>query len=275
MKPHEIEHVEINLLLEAVYQRYGYDFRSYSRASVDRRVRLFIQKRGVKSVSDLIPLLIHDPEVFSALSQQFSVSVSDMFRDPFVFRTIKEKAIPMLKTFAFVKAWAVGCATGEEVYSLAVLFKESGMLDRCTLFGTDFNDDVLEKARHGVFPMDRIQGFTRNYQESGGTGSFSDYYHSAYQAAAMNSELKRRITFANHNLAADQVFGEMHLVLCRNVLIYFNRELQNRALRIIADSLIRGGYFVMGTREDLRFSEVADQFVVVDDKARIYRKWER
>ncbi len=272
MKQNEIEHLEVNLLLEALHQRYGYDFRSYARASIDRRVRQFVAKKGLARISELIPACLHDEALFGELAQHFSISVTDMFRDPFVYAALREQVLPVLGTFPHIKAWHAGCATGEEVYSLAILLAEAGLLERSTLFGTDFNDGALAQAREGIYPADRIQQFTRNYQEAGGTGSFADYYHASYDAATMDKGLKQRITFANHNLTADGVFGEMQLVFCRNVLIYFDRDLQDRALGLFTDSLVRGGFLCLGTKESLQFSAVADAYEAVDMSARIFKK---
>lgn len=272
MKPHELEHIEVDLLLEALFRRYGYDFRSYARASIDRRVSQFVSTKGLAHIADLIPLCLHDEALFSELAQQFSISVTEMFRDPFVYRSLREQVLPVLETFPHLKVWHAGCATGEEVYSLAILLAEAGLLARTTVFGTDFNDAALARARQGIYPADRIQLFTRNYQEAGGTQSFADYYHGSYDAAAMDASLKKRITFANHNLTADKVFGEMQLVLCRNVLIYFDRDLQERALRLFTDSLVRGGFLCLGTKETLQFSSVAEAYEVVDRTAKVYKK---
>jgi len=272
MKQPEIEQLEIDLLLEGIYQRYGYDFRSYARASVDRRVRQFLSSKGAGVISDLIPRVLHDERLFSELAQYFSISVTDMFRDPLVYRAIREKVVPLLRTYPFIKIWHAGCATGEEVYSLAILLKEEGLFNRATIFGTDFNDDSLERARQGIYPAEKIKDFTLHYQEAGGKASFSEYYHAQYNFAVLNQGLKDRITFANHNLATDTDFGEMHLVLCRNVLIYFDRELQNRALGLFDQSLVRGGFLCLGMAEDLQFSDVAAGYEVVDAKARLYKK---
>jgi len=272
MKKNEIEQLEVDLLLEGLHRRYGYDFRSYARASIDRRVRQFLLKKQIPHISELIPLTIHDEAIFSELIQYFSISVTEMFRDPFVYRVLRETAVPFLKTFPFVKVWNAGCATGEEVYSLAVVLEETGLSERTTIFGTDFNDEALETAKQGIYPTKAIKEYTRNYQGAGGTRSFSEYYHAGYDSASMGASLKEMITFANHNLAVDNVFGEMHLVFCRNVLIYFNRELQNRALRLFTESLVRGGFLVLGTKETLQFSDVADEYEVVDRAARIYKK---
>lgn len=272
MKQHEIEQVEIDLLLEALFRRYGYDFRSYARASIERRIRLFMSQRSIDHVGELIPLVLRDEEVFSALAQQFSIAVTELFRDPPVYLALREKVVPFLRSYPFLKVWHAGCATGEEVYSLAIVLAESSLLDRTTLFGTDFNDDALERARKGLYAVERIKEATRGYQEAGGARSFSEYYHASYDSVSMSKRLRERITFANHNLAVDQVFGEMHLVVCRNVMIYFDKELQNRVLRLIDDSLVRGGFLCLGTGEDLLFSEVADRFEVVDRAARIYKK---
>lgn len=268
----ELEEIEIDLLLEALYRRYGYDFRSYARASISRRINQFISGKEFRHVSSLIPQVLHDEALFSELAQYFSITVTEMFRDPFVFQTLREKIVPLLKTFPFIKVWAAGCATGEEIYSLAIIFEEAGVFDRVTIFGTDFNDDSLDRARQGIYSVERIREFTRNYQDAGGTRSFSDYYHAKYDSAVIDPHLKERITFANHNLVTDNVFGEMHLVFCRNVLIYFNRDLQNRALKLFSDSLVRGGFLFLGTKEDLSFSTVVDEFTVFDKAARIYKK---
>ncbi len=272
MKPNDIEKIEVDLLLESIFRRYGYDFRSYARASIDRRIRQFLSSKRIQVISELIPRLLHEEETFSELVQYFSIPVTEMFRDPFVYWAIRDKVVSLLKTYPFVRIWHAGCASGEEVYSLAIVLAEEGLYNRATVFATDFNDYALERAREGIYTADRVKEFTRNYQEAGGTGSFSEYYHARYDSAVMNAALKKRLTFASHNLVTDHVFSEMHLVFCRNVLIYFNRELQNRALRLFTDSLIRGGFLCLGTKEDLQFSEVADEYEVVDHKARIYRK---
>jgi len=272
MQAVELERAEIELLLEAIYQRYSYDFRSYARASIERRVRRFCVMKEIRRISDLIPMCLHDEAVFSQLAQHFSISVTEMFRDPHVYRALREQVVPLLKSFPFLKVWHAGCATGEEVYSLAILLHEEGLGERATIYGTDFNDAVLDQARQGIYSNASIQEATRNYQEAGGRRSFSDYYHSEFESAKLESFLAKRIVFANHNLTQDQVFGEMHLVFCRNVLIYFNRELQDRALGLFADSLVRGGFLCLGAKEDLRFSAVASQFEGLAAKARIYKK---
>jgi chemotaxis protein methyltransferase CheR len=272
MKPSQIENIEVDLLLDAVYRRWGYDFRSYARASIERRVRQFLSSTGCKTISEMIDGVLHDKDFLSRLVQYFSISVTEIFRDPFVYRTIRTEVVPILRTWPHVKIWHAGCATGEEVYSLAIVFKEEGIYDRATIYATDFNDSILKTAREGVYQMEKMQEATRNYQQAGGKASFSEYYHARYNAAAMDGSLKERITFANHNLVTDGVFSEMHLVFCRNVLIYFNRKLQNRALRLFTESLVHGGYLCLGTKEDLRFTEVNDQYEAVDRKARIYKK---
>jgi chemotaxis protein methyltransferase CheR len=268
----ELEQIEIPLLLEAIFLRYGYDFRSYARASIERRIRQFLSGSGVGSVSEMIPKVLHDQEFFFRLVQYFSIPVTEMFRDPFVYVAIREKVIPLLKTWPYFKIWFAGCATGEEVYSLAIILKEESVYERATIYATDFNDSALGQAREGLYSIEKLQEATRNYQHAGGKTSFSKYYHARYDAAVIDNSLKARVTFANHNLATDHIFGDMNLIFCRNVLIYFNRELQTRALRLFTESLVHGGFFCIGTKEDLQFSDVAEEYEVVDDKARIYRK---
>ena len=272
MKSPEIEHIEIDLLLEAIYRRYGYDFRSYARASIERRIRQFLASAGCASVSEMIPKVIHDEKFASHLIRYFSIAVTEMFRDPSVYSAIREKVVPLLRTWSHCKIWHAGCATGEEVYSLAIVLREEGIYDRATIYATDFNNKALDHAREGIYEMDKLQEATRNYQQAGGKRSFSEYYHARYKAAAMDSSLKERLVFSSHNLASDSVFGEMHLIFCRNVLIYFNRDLQNRALGLFTESLVHGGFLCLGTKEDLRFTDFRDQYEVVDDKARIYKK---
>ena len=267
-----VEPLEIDLLLEALYRAYGYDFRSYARASIERRVRLFLSTSECKTVSEMIGRVLRDKDFFARLVQHFSVSVTEMFRDPFVYRTIRSEVVPLLRTWPHVKIWHAGCATGEEVYSLAIVLKEENLYDRTAIFATDFNDAALQQAKAGIYPIDKIQQATRNYQKAGGAASFSDYYHARYDAVALATTLPRHLTFANHNLVCDGVFGEMHLVFCRNVLIYFNRELQNRALRLFTESLVHGGFLCLGTREDLRFTEVEDNYIAVNSKAKIFKK---
>ena len=268
----ETERIEIELLLEAILQRYGYDFRSYARASIERRTRQFLTTSGCQSVSEMIPKVLHDEQFFSRLAQSFSISVTEMFRDPFFYAALRQKVIPLLKTWPHFKIWHAGCATGEEVYSLAIVLKEAGLLERATIYATDFNDAALGKAKEGSYTLERLRQATKNYQQSGGTESFSDYYHARYDAATMDGALRQRITFSNHNLASDNAFGDMHLVFCRNVLIYFNRELQNRALRLFTESLVHGGFLCLGSKEDLQFTEVSADYAKVDDRARIYKR---
>ena len=267
-----VEPIEIALLLEGIYQRYGYDFRSYARSSIERRARQFLSNSGCGSFSELTGQVLYDRQVFSEMVQYFSVCVTEMFRDPFVYQVIRREVVPLLRTWPHIKVWCAGCATGEEVYSLAIVLREEGLLERSTLFATDFNDTSLAQAAQGVYSPQIMQTATRNYQKAGGTGSFSLYYHSKYDAAVMDESLRSRITFANHNLVADGVFGEMQLVFCRNVLIYFNRELQDRVLKLFTDSLVRGGTLCLGTKEDLQFSSMETLFDTVDGKARLFRR---
>ncbi len=272
MRETEIENLEIELLLDAIYRRYGYDFRSYARASISRRIRQFLTNSGCHRISDMIPKLLRDKTFFEDLALTFSITVTEMFRDPHVYLSIRENVIPLLRNFPFIKIWHAGCATGEEVYSLAVLLKEEGLYDRATIFATDFNDAALARATDGIYPLEKVQQFTKNYQQAGGTESFSEYYQAAYDSMAITQSLKKNITFANYNLVTDHVFGEMNLILCRNVMIYFNKELQNRVFGLFLNSLASGGLLCLGDRESLRFTNVADSFAVVDDKNRIFKK---
>jgi len=272
MKIQDIENLEITLLLDAMYQRYGYDFRDYARASVERRARQFMIKTGYKSISEMIPALLHDELFFQTLVREFSITVTEMFRDPSVYRVLKEKVFPVLKTYPFIKIWHAGCATGEEVYSLAILLKENGLYDRATIFATDFNDEALEKAKQGIYNLENVKQCTQNYQKAGGSESFSQYYHAKYDSIVIDKSLQKKITFANHNLVTDHSFGEMHLILCRNVLIYFNKTLQNRALNLFDDSLVPGGFLCLGNKESLLFWEKGKKYKSIEDSSKIFQK---
>ena len=267
-----IEPIAIDLLLEAVFRRYGYDFRSYARASIERRTRQFLSRSGYTSVAEMIPQVLYDQEYFWRLARCYSISVTEMFRDPFVYRAIREAVVPVLRTWPHFKIWLAGCATGEEVYSLAIVLKEEGVYDRATLYATDFNDEALERAREGVYATGQVKAASVNYLQAGGKTSLSEYYHARYDAVVMEHSLKERVVFANHNLTGDESFGEMHLVLCRNVLIYFNRDLQDRVLGLLTESLEHGGFLCLGSTEDLQLTDVADRYGVVDQSARLYRK---
>jgi len=268
----ETEQIEIDLLLEAVFRKYGYDFRSYARASIERRLRRFAAGTDCKVVSELIPRVLHDQGLFERLARFISIPVTEMFRDPFAYRAVREQLIPMLKTWPHFKIWHAGCATGEEVYSLAIVLMEEGVYERTTIYATDFNPEVLERAQDGIYELSGMREATANYQLAGGKESFSKYYHARYDAAVMDATLRDRVVFSAHNLASDSAFGEMHLVFCRNVLIYFNRELKNRALELFTESLVHGGFLCLGSKEDLQFTSVHEHFQVLDRRARIYRK---
>ena len=272
MHTSEIQEIEATLLLEAMYQRYGYDFRNYARASVERRLRLFLKTSGERHLADLIPRALRDEDFFSDMVQALAVPTTEMFRDPHVYLAIREQILPLLRTWPHFKIWHAGCSTGEEAYSLAVVLLEEGLAQRATIYATDFNDAFLARAKEGIYRLDRMQTYTRAYQEAGGKKSFSDYYHARYDSAVMDGSVRDLITFTNHNLAVDAAFGEMHLIMCRNVLIYFNKELQDRVLNLFRESLVHGGLLCLGTREDLQFSGVASDFAEEHPAAKIYKK---
>ncbi len=264
--------IEIRLLVQAIYLRYGHDFRDYAQASLKRRVLQAQQRMGAPSISALQEMVLHDAKAFSALLQYLTVPVSEMFRDPAYFLALRRHVMPVLRTYASLKVWVAGCSTGEEAYSLAILLHEEGLLERAIVYATDINHGSLEKAAQGIFALDAMQGFTRNYQAAGGTASFSDYYTAAYGGALFDKRLRDGITFADHSLATDAVFSETQLVSCRNVLIYFNRELQDRALGLFHDSLSHRGFLGLGAKETLDFSAYADRFEAVSRPDRLYRR---
>jgi chemotaxis protein methyltransferase CheR len=269
--------LEVRLLLEAIFDRYHYDFRSYAMASLRRRLSQACDRLGVATISGLQERVLHEPEAFARLLQYLTVQVSDMFRDPEFFLALRRQVLPLLATYPSIKVWCAGCSTGEEAYSLAILLHEEGLLDRTIIYATDINAQSLRDAAAGVYPVERLRGFTLNHRRSGGLTSLSDYYHSSGGAssgelAIFDQALRRRITFSDHSLATDNVFSEVHLVTCRNVLIYFDHALQTRALRLFAEALIERGFLGLGSKESLRFTEAASQFADFSTPERIYRK---
>ena len=272
MDPLDIEHLEIELLLEAVFQRYGFDFRNYARASLRRRIRHFLAGTSFDRPSEAIPDLLHDRTLMDSLVYHVSIPVTEMFRDPFVYAAIRKEAVAFLRTFPFIRVWHAGCATGEEVYSLAILLLEEGLYDRTRIYATDFSTTALESARKGIYPVDRIRTYTSNYQKAGGKASFSRYYHSKYESVIMDQALRKNIVFADHNLASDAAFGEMQFIMCRNVLIYFDQELQNRALDLFHESLVYKGLLCLGTKESIRYSSAANRFETVMEQERIFQR---
>lgn len=272
MKLSDKENLEIQLLLEAIYQCYGYDFRCYARASIRRRILQFMQVDGADSIASMIAKVIHDELFFDRMVREFSVTVTEMFRDPAMFLALKNEIIPLLRSYPYIRIWHAGCASGEEAYSLAIMIEEEGLGGRTTFFATDFNDIALAKAKEGIFDLEKVRQYSRNYQQAGGRFSLSDYYHARYEAMAIDSKLKEKITFANHNLVSDHVFTEAHLVMCRNVLIYFNKELQQRVIELFSKSLVHGGFLCLGAKESLLFSSCQDRFREVDAKNKIYQR---
>ena len=264
--------IEIRLLIEAVFLRYGHDFRDYAPASMKRRVLQAQARMGMASISALQESVLHDAAEFAVLLQYLTVPVSEMFRDPAYFLALRRHVVPVLRTYPSIKIWVAGCSTGEEPYSLAILLKEEDLLERTILYATDINHASLDKARAGIFSLDHMQSFTRNYQKAGGTRSFSDYYTAAYGGALFDKSLRDSITFADHSLATDAVFSETQLVSCRNVLIYFNRKLQDRALGLFHESLSHRGFLGLGSKETLDFSAYAERFEAVSRPERIYRR---
>lgn len=272
MKPGKLIDVEIELLLKGIQQIYGYDFQEYADASIKRRLSHWLAESGFDTFSLAQSSLLRDPELFVSLLRGITVNVTEMFRDPAFFKAMREHVVPFLKTYPFVKIWHAGCASGEEAYSMAILLNEEGMADRYRIYATDIDEAVLEKAAEGVLPLSEMQKFTRNYQKGGGTCSFADYYTARYDHAILSSSLKKNIVFSPHNLAADAEFGEMNLILCRNVMIYFKHTLKERCLRLFDSSLIAGGFLCLGLKEVIDKKKWEDIYQEVAPAMRIYRK---
>jgi chemotaxis protein methyltransferase CheR len=268
----ELESIELALLLEGVYRQYGYDFREYALASLRRRVWRRVKEEGLESITALTDRVLHDPGCMGRLLGDLSINVTAMFRDPQFYVAFAEHVVPQLHTHPFTRIWVAGCSTGEEVYSLAILLTEHGLYDRTRIYATDINQVVLEHAREGVYPLDRMQEYTDNYIRAGGTRSFSEYYVAAYGGALFDQRLRDNVVWAQHNLAQDGSFNEFNVILCRNVLIYFDRALQNRVHRLFYESLERRGALCLGNKESVRFSAYESSFEEVDADARIYRR---
>lgn len=267
-----LERLEIELLLEGVFRHYGHDFRSYAFTSLRRRLRKRLEAEGLPTFSALQDRLLHDPQAMERLVRDMSVNVTGMFRDPTFFLALRQHVVPILRTYPFVRIWHAGCATGEEVYALAIVLDEEGLYDRSRIYATDMNADALDRAKAGAFPLSRMREYTSNYLQAGGSRSFSEYYTASYDAALFDSKLRRNVLFAQHNLATDTSFSEFNLILCRNVLIYFDRSLKERVYKLFADSLASLGVLCLGRRESLRFTSVENDYDEFDAKERIYRR---
>jgi len=264
--------IEMQLLIDAIYLKYHYDFRRYSPASLKRRLTAALAKFSCKTFSQLQDKVLHEPGGFPALLDILTVPVSEMFRDPGYFRSLRQSVIPILRTYPSLKVWVAGCGTGEEVYSLAILLREEGLLPRTLIYATDINPHTLQQAAAGVYDVDRIAGFTEAHRKSGGGSSLSDYYTAAYGRAVFDKSLREHIVFSDHSLATDSVFAEVQLVSCRNVLIYFDRDLQDHAVGLFRDSLCRKGFLGIGSKETLRFSAHSNSFCELVRGERIYQK---
>ena len=268
----DLERIEVELLLEAVYRHYGFDFRSYAYSSLKRRVWKRIHQDGLNTITQLADRVLHDPAMMEKLLLDLSINVTAMFRDPGFYEAFREKVVPTLRTYPFIRIWHAGCSTGEEVFSMAILLEEEGLYDRARIYATDINEVVLQRARAGIFPLDKMQEYTQNYLKAGGKRSFSEYYTALYDGALFNAALTRNVVFSQHNLVTDGSFSEFNVIVCRNVMIYFDRKLQNRVHGLFYESLGRFGSLALGNKETLRFTEYEDRYEVVDAREKIYRR---
>lgn len=268
----ELERTEIQLLLEGVYRHYGFDFRAYAYASLRRRIWKRIDSEGLRTISALQDRVLHDPSMMERLLLDLSINVTAMFRDPGFYAAFRREVVPALRTYPFIRIWHAGCSTGEEAYSMAILLEEEDLYDRARIYATDINEVVIRKAKEGIFPLDRMQEYTQNYLRAGGTRSFSEYYTAMYDGALFAPRLMRNIVFSQHNLVTDRSFTECNVILCRNVLIYFDRTLQQRVHKLFHESLPVYGYLGLGSKESLRFTGFEDNYESVDRREKIYRK---
>jgi len=268
----DTEGLELQLLLEGVYRQYGFDFREYAPASLKRRVWRRVDAEKAGTITGLLDRLLRDPDVMERLLLDLSINVTSMFRDPTFYAALRTQVVPVLRTYPFTRIWVAGCSTGEEVYSMAILLQEEGLYDRARIYATDINEIVLQRARAGIFPLEKMQEYTENYIRAGGTRSFSEYYTAMYDGALFNSSLTRNVVFSQHNLVTDGSFSEFHVILCRNVMIYFDRELQNRVHDLFYQSLVQLGILCLGNKETIRFTRYEERYEARDLKETISRR---
>jgi chemotaxis protein methyltransferase CheR len=269
---HQLEDIEIHLLLEGMFRHYGFDFRNYAPASIKRRIHESMRDEGARTVSEFQAKVLHDPACLERLLYRLSVNVTSMFRDPSFFQSFRTRVVPLLRTYPFVRIWHAGCSSGEEVYSMAILLQEEDLYQRCRIYATDMSKEVLRKAREGIFPLAAMQEYTANYMKAGGKRFFSDYYTAQYDSVMFSPSLKANLVFSEHNLVTDGSFNEFHVILCRNVMIYFNKTLQERVHNLIYESLSMLGVFGLGNKESLRFTPREAFYEELDHRDRIYRK---
>jgi chemotaxis protein methyltransferase CheR len=268
----ETEQLELQLLLEGIFRQYGFDFREYAPSSLKRRVWRRVHAEGLSTIAGLLERVLHDPAVMERLLLDLSINVTSMFRDPTFYASLRERVAPLLRTYPFTRVWVAGCSTGEEVYSLAILLREEGLYERARIYATDINEAVLERARGGVFPLDKMKEYTENYIRAGGQRSFSEYYLAKYQGALFDRELTANVVWAPHNLVQDRSFNTFNLILCRNVMIYFDRALQTRVHELFYDSLERLGILALGHKESIHFTGLEDRYAELDAAEKLYRK---
>ena len=268
----ELERIEIDLLLEGVYRHYGLDFRGYALGSLKRRLARRMREEGTPTLSALQDKVLHDEAAMERLLVALSISVTAMFRDPTFYKAFREKVVPLLRTYPFIRIWNAGCATGEETVSLAIVLEEEGLLERTRIYATDFNAGVVERARAAEFPLARMKSYTENYLKAGGTGEFSSYYTAEGPIARFTSALTQNMVFAQHNLVSDGSFNEFHGILCRNVLIYFGNSLQQRVHELFHDSLVNFGVLGLGHKETIRFTALEDCYEAIDAREKLYRR---
>jgi len=268
----DLERIEIELLLEGIFRHYGFDFRAYAYASIRRRLWKRIEEEGLSSVSALQEGVLHEPALMEKLLLDLSINVTAMFRDPSFYVTFREHVVPLLRTYPFIRIWHAGCSTGEEVYSMAMLLREEGLYDRSRIYATDINEVVLQRAKAGIFPLERMQEYTENYMRAGGKRSFSEYYTAKYGGALFDQSLTKNVVFSQHNLVTDRSFSEFNVILCRNVLIYFDKTLQSKVHSLFYDSLAMFGVLVLGSKETLRFMAHEECYEQMAPPEKIFRK---
>lgn len=266
-----VDPIERHLFLEGILLRYGYDFRQYAEASFDRRLGSILSRYGKNSLLDVLKECMNSPDFFREILPHLTINTTEFFRDPAFFKALREKVLPVLKTYPTINIWVAGCSTGEEVISLAILLKEENVYDRSVIYATDINSEVLKTAREGIYKATSVQNFIKNYVSAGGDRNSSDYYTAEYGLVRFDSSLRENVVYTEHNLATDSIFMEAHLILCRNVLIYFSRDLQNRVIQLFSQSLVYRGFLGIGTKESLRLSNSYELYEPLDSTQHIFQ----
>ncbi|WP_449445808.1 CheR family methyltransferase [Ureibacillus acetophenoni] len=268
----ELEKLEIKLLVNGLYEWCGYDFRDYAFPSLRRRILHRVHAEKLSTITELLNKTLHDGECLNRLLNDLSINVTEMYRDPLFWKEFREKIVPHLHTYPSIRIWLAGCASGEEVYSMAILLKEEGLYDKTKIYATDFNQEILKVAKNGYYPLEKMKKYTQNYLQSGGEQEFSHYYKVTNSGVKFDSTLMKNVIFAQHNLVSDRSFNEFQVILCRNVMIYFNKSLQQKVHGLFFESLSMFGFLGLGDKETISFTNYENHYETINTKQKLYQK---